>query len=79
MQTDLVVTGLSDGAMRVDSAVLGTRSAGKAKYENRYEHCGDLIASEGRQLGKLEQDAKSVLLIQSGLRQTYSNRRQVPG
>lgn len=37
------------------------------------------MVSEGRQLGKLEQDAKSVLLIQSGLWWTYPDRRQVPG
>jgi hypothetical protein len=40
----------------------------EARYENRYGYCDGLILSKGRQLGKLEEDAKSVLLIQAGLR-----------
>ena len=40
----------------------------EARCENRYGYCDGLIVSKSRQLGKLEQDARSVLLIQPGLR-----------
>jgi hypothetical protein len=79
VQLGPVVTGQSNGAMRGDSVVLGSRSVGGGEVENRYGYCDGLIASQGRQLGKLEGDVKSVLLIQTGLRWTYSNRRQVSG
>lgn len=51
---------------------------GRWQSKNRRGECNGLIVSKDRRLGKLRQAAKSVLLVQRGLRWTYSNRRQVP-